>query len=141
MESERRRSFVKRSVLEFIEREREFDWIYPSRICRWNEGELRRERGGEIKSNRSLVSLIYSRATLATMRKNAKRIYSGSSLNLLHAILHADFQGVLLSKAEPFSFEAKGKTKKRMAKRRISSCQPERRSEESGKKRREKKNR
>lgn len=44
-------------------------------------------------------------------------------------------------KAEPFSFEAKGKTKKRMAKRRISSCQPERRSEESGKKRREKKNR
>lgn len=112
MESERRRSFVKRSVLEFIEREREFDWIYPSRICRWNEGELRRERGGEIKNNRSLVSLIYSRATLATMRKNAKRIYPGPSLNLLRAILHADFQGVLLSEPSLSLSKQKGKRKR-----------------------------
>lgn len=47
MESERRRSFVKRSVLEFIEREREFDWIYPSRICRDGTRENYVEREGE----------------------------------------------------------------------------------------------
>lgn len=68
----------KRSVLEFIEREREFDWIYPSRLCRTRENYIERER--EIKNNRSLVSLIYSSNDEKEKKKEefAKRIYPGS---------------------------------------------------------------
>lgn len=67
----------KRSVLEFIEREREFDWIYPSRLCRTRENYIERER--EIKNNRSLVSLIYSSNDEKEKKKEeyAKRIYPG----------------------------------------------------------------